>query len=63
LLQSTLKPHGVAVVMEARHLCMMMRGVEKQNTVAVTSEMLGVFRSQQPTRDEFLRLIRGTPAS
>ncbi len=63
VLQSTLKPHGVAVVMEARHLCMMMRGVEKQNTVAVTSEMLGVFRSQQPTRDEFLRLIRGTPAS
>ncbi len=63
LLQSTLKPHGVAVVMEARHLCMMMRGVEKQNTVAVTSEMLGVFRSQQQTRDEFLRLIRGTSAS
>ena len=63
VLQSTLKPHGVAVVMEARHLCMMMRGVEKQNTVAVTSEMLGVFRSQQPTRDEFLRLIRGTSAS
>ncbi len=63
VLQSTLKPHGVAVVMEARHLCMMMRGVEKQNTVAVTSEMLGVFRSQQQTRDEFLRLIRGTPAS
>jgi GTP cyclohydrolase I len=46
------------VVMEARHLCMMMRGVEKQNTVAVTSEMLGVFRSQQQTRDEFLKLIR-----
>ena len=62
-LQNKLKPHGVAVVMEARHLCMMMRGVEKQNTVAVTSEMLGVFRSQQQTRDEFLRLIRGTPAS
>ncbi len=63
VLQSKLKPHGVAVVMEARHLCMMMRGVEKQNTVAVTSEMLGVFRSQQQTRDEFLRLIRGAPAS
>lgn len=63
VLQNKLKPHGVAVVMEARHLCMMMRGVEKQNTVAVTSEMLGVFRSQQQTRDEFLRLIRGTPAS
>jgi GTP cyclohydrolase I len=62
-LQDKLKPLGVAVVMEARHLCMMMRGVEKQNTVAVTSEMLGVFKSQQQTRDEFLRLIRGTPAS
>ncbi len=62
-LQSKLKPHGVAVVMEARHLCMMMRGVEKQNTVAVTSEMLGVFRTQQQTRDEFLRLIRGTAAA
>jgi len=57
-LQSKLNAHGVGVVMEARHLCMMMRGVEKQNTVAVTSEMLGVFRSQQQTRDEFLKLIR-----
>lgn len=57
-LQKKLKPHGVGVVMEARHLCMSMRGVEKQNTVAVTSEMLGVFRKQQQTRDEFLKLIR-----
>jgi GTP cyclohydrolase I len=57
-LQKTLRPHGVAVVMEARHACMMMRGVEKQNTVAVTSHMLGVFRKQQQTRDEFLKLIR-----
>jgi GTP cyclohydrolase I len=57
-LQSTLNAHGVAVVMEARHLCLMMRGVEKQNTLAVTSEMLGVFRSQQQTREEFLKLIR-----
>jgi len=57
-LQSKLNAHGVGVVMEARHLCMMMRGVEKQNTVAVTSEMLGVFRSQQQTRNEFLKLIR-----
>ena len=57
-LQSQLKAHGVGVVMEARHLCMMMRGVEKQNTVAVTSEMRGVFRSQQTTRTEFLKLIR-----
>lgn len=58
-LQTKLDAHGVAVVMEARHLCMMMRGVEKQNTLAVTSEMLGVFRTQKQTRDEFLRLIRG----
>ncbi len=57
-LQQKLKPHGVGVVLEARHLCMSMRGVEKQNTVAVTSEMLGVFRKQQQTRDEFLKLIR-----
>jgi GTP cyclohydrolase IA len=57
-LHTKLKPRGVAVVMEARHLCMSMRGVEKQNTVAVTSEMLGVFRKQQQTRDEFLKLIR-----
>ncbi|MGH7236110.1 MAG: GTP cyclohydrolase I FolE [Nitrospiraceae bacterium] len=61
-LQSKLKAHGVGVVMEARHLCMMMRGVEKQNTLAVTSEMLGVFRTQQQTRDEFLKLIRRSGA-
>ena len=57
-LEHKLGCHGVGVVMEARHLCMMMRGVEKQNTVAVTSEMRGVFREQQQTRDEFLKLIR-----
>ncbi|MCZ6801753.1 MAG: GTP cyclohydrolase I FolE [Nitrospirae bacterium] len=57
-IQEKLNPHGVGVVMEARHLCMSMRGVEKQNTIAVTSEMLGVFRKQQQTRDEFLKLIR-----
>jgi GTP cyclohydrolase IA len=57
-LHDKLKPNGVGVVMEARHLCMTMRGVERQNTVAVTSEMLGVFRTQQQTRDEFLKLIR-----
>jgi GTP cyclohydrolase I len=57
-LEEKLGCHGVGVVMEARHLCMMMRGVEKQNTIAVTSEMRGVFRDQQQTRDEFLKLIR-----
>jgi GTP cyclohydrolase IA len=57
-LQAKLKPVGVGVVVEARHLCMMMRGVEKQNTLAVTSHMLGAFRKQQQTRDEFLKLIR-----
>ena len=57
-LQQKLNPHGVAVVMEARHLCMMMRGVETPNAVAVTSSMQGVFQSQQQTREEFLNLIR-----
>jgi GTP cyclohydrolase I len=57
-LHKKLNPHGVGVVMEARHLCMSMRGVERQNTIAVTSEMQGVFRKQQQTRDEFLKLIR-----
>jgi GTP cyclohydrolase I len=56
-LQRKLGAHGVGVVMEARHLCMMMRGVEKQNTIAVTSAMLGAFRTQQQTRLEFLKLI------
>ncbi len=57
-LQQKLNPQGVAVVMEARHLCMMMRGVETPNAVAVTSSMQGVFQSQQQTREEFLQLIR-----
>lgn len=57
-LKRKLDAHGVAVVMEARHLCMMMRGVEKQNTLAVTSSMLGAFRTQEQTRNEFLKLIR-----
>jgi GTP cyclohydrolase IA len=56
-LKSKLNARGVGVVVEARHLCMMMRGVEKQNTVAVTSSMLGAFRSQPQTRLEFLKLI------
>ncbi|MGH9402322.1 MAG: GTP cyclohydrolase I FolE [Terriglobia bacterium] len=53
-----IRPQGVGVIIEARHLCMIMRGVEKQNSVAVTSHMLGVFREEQRTRDEFLTLVR-----
>ena len=52
------QPLGVAVVMEAAHLCMSMRGVEKQNSIAVTSSMLGVFRDDARTRMEFLELIK-----
>jgi GTP cyclohydrolase IA len=51
-------PRGVAVVIEAQHLCMIMRGVEKQNSVAVTSSMLGAFKENQNTRNEFLNLVR-----
>ena len=57
-IQSTIEPQGVGVVIEARHLCMMMRGVEKQHSSAVTSSMLGCFRSEEETRTEFLSLIR-----
>ena len=57
-IKDSINADGVGVMIEARHLCMMMRGVEKQNTVAVTSSMLGTFRSQQQTRLEFLKLIR-----
>jgi GTP cyclohydrolase I len=56
-LYNTLNPGGVAVVIEARHLCMMMRGVEKQNSVATTSAMLGEFHEDVKTRSEFLNLI------
>src|SRR6187397_2677482 len=57
-IQHAIDPRGVGVVIEAVHFCMMMRGVEKQNSVAVTSSMLGAFRDLQPTREEFLSLIR-----
>ena len=54
-----LKPHGVAVVIEAQHLCMMMRGVEKQNSIATTSTMLGEFKENAATRMEFFSLLGG----
>jgi len=57
-IQNAIEPQGVGVVIEARHLCMMMRGVEKQHSSAVTSSMLGCFRNEQETRTEFLSLIR-----
>ena len=56
-LMEKIRPQGVGVVIEARHLCMMMRGVEKQHSSAVTSAMLGVFRDQEQTREEFLSLV------
>jgi len=57
-LKTHLNPKGVAVVMEAQHLCTMMRGVQKQNTRMVTSSMLGTFRTDPKTRMEFLALLR-----
>ncbi|MCH7782274.1 GTP cyclohydrolase I FolE [candidate division KSB1 bacterium] len=56
-IDSVLKPKGIGVVINARHLCMMMRGIEKQNTVVTTSSMLGSFKKNQRTRSEFLSLI------
>ena len=56
-IQEKLSPEGVGVVVEARHLCMVMRGVEKQHSAAMTSAMLGAFRENKQTRDEFLSLI------
>jgi GTP cyclohydrolase I len=58
-LNEALQPRGVAVVMEAIHLCMLMRGVEKQNSKAITSAMLGTFRRPE-TRAEFMELIKSS---
>jgi GTP cyclohydrolase I len=57
-IREKINPKGVAVVIEAQHLCMIMRGVEKQNSVAVTSSMLGAFKENQNTRNEFLNLVQ-----
>jgi GTP cyclohydrolase IA len=57
-IQEAIDPQGVAVIMEAQHLCMMMRGVEKQHSETVTSAMRGVFKTQLQTRNEFLSLVR-----
>jgi GTP cyclohydrolase I len=56
-LYDVVNPHGVGVVVEARHMCMMMRGVAKQNSVMTSSVMLGAFRDSSTTRQEFLQLI------
>ena len=58
-IQEILEPEGVGVVMEAQHLCMQMRGVQKQNSVMQTSSMLGSFRNEAQTRAEFLKLVKG----
>jgi GTP cyclohydrolase I len=57
-LDEAIHPQGVAVILEAQHLCMMMRGVEKQHSATVTSAMRGVFKEQMQTRNEFLSLVR-----
>lgn len=61
-LQKHLEPLGVGVVIEAAHLCMQMRGVEKQNSRAITSSVLGIFQSDPRTRAEFMNLVKGLPA-
>ena len=62
MLMDELDPLGVAVVLRAEHLCMRMRGVEKQNSVVVTSAMLGIFRSHQETRQEFMTFVNSGTA-
>jgi len=59
-LMEVLEPHGAGVLIEASHLCMMMRGVEKQNSRTVTSALRGAFRDDPKTRSEFLRLVHGS---
>jgi GTP cyclohydrolase I len=59
MLMDELDPLGVGLVLRAEHLCMRMRGVEKQNSIVVTSAMLGVFRTHQETRQEFMTLVNG----
>ena len=57
-LQEVLNPRGVAVVLEGKHFCMLSRGVQKQNSIATSSSMLGIFREKESTRNEFLKLIQ-----
>lgn len=59
VIEEVIQPEGVGVVMEGQHLCMLMRGVQKQNSVMTTSAMLGSFRKEAETRAEFLKLVKG----